>query len=32
MLQIPPAEFGKLIQRDLAEWVPIVEASGATVD
>ncbi|TMH20178.1 MAG: hypothetical protein E6H61_11205 [Betaproteobacteria bacterium] len=32
MPQIPPAEFGKLIQRDLAKWVPIVKASGATVD
>jgi len=27
-----PAEFGKLIQSDLAKWVPIVKASGATVD
>ena len=32
MPQMPPAEFGKLIQRDLAKWVPIVKASGATVD
>ena len=32
MPQIPPAEFGKLIQRDLVKWVPIVKASGATVD
>jgi len=32
MPQIPPAEFGDLIQRDLAKWVPIVKASGATVD
>jgi len=28
MPQMPPAEFGKLIQRDLAKWVPIVKASG----
>ncbi len=32
MPQMPPAEFGKLIQRDLVKWVPIVKASGATVD
>jgi tripartite-type tricarboxylate transporter receptor subunit TctC len=32
MPQLPPAEFGKLIQSDLAKWVPIVKASGATVD
>jgi tripartite-type tricarboxylate transporter receptor subunit TctC len=32
MPQIPPAEFGKLIQSDLAKWVPIVKASGAIVD
>jgi tripartite-type tricarboxylate transporter receptor subunit TctC len=32
MPQISPAEFGKLIQSDLAKWVPIVKASGATVD
>jgi tripartite-type tricarboxylate transporter receptor subunit TctC len=30
--QMPPAEFGKLIQSELAKWVPIVKASGATVD
>jgi tripartite-type tricarboxylate transporter receptor subunit TctC len=32
MPQISPAEFGKLIQSDVAKWVPIVKASGATVD
>ena len=32
MPQMPPTEFGKLIQRDLVKWVPIVKASGATVD
>jgi tripartite-type tricarboxylate transporter receptor subunit TctC len=32
MPQMPPAEFGKLIKRDLVKWVPIVKASGATVD
>jgi tripartite-type tricarboxylate transporter receptor subunit TctC len=32
MPQMPPAEFGKLIRSDLAKWVPIVKASGATVD
>jgi len=30
--QISPPEFGKLIQSDLAKWVPIVKASGAKVD
>jgi tripartite-type tricarboxylate transporter receptor subunit TctC len=30
--QIAPAEFGKLIQSELAKWVPIVKASGAKVD
>jgi tripartite-type tricarboxylate transporter receptor subunit TctC len=30
--QIPPAEFGKLIQSELAKWGPIVKASGAKVD
>ena len=30
--QIPPAEFARLIQTELAKWVPIVKASGAKVD
>ncbi len=30
--QITPAEFGKLIQSELAKWVPIVKASGANVE
>jgi tripartite-type tricarboxylate transporter receptor subunit TctC len=32
MPQMPPAEFGELIKRDLVKWVPIIKASGATVD
>ena len=32
MPQIAPAEFGRLIQAELAKWVPIVKASGAKVD
>ena len=30
--QITPAELGKRIEADLAKWVPIIKASGATVD
>ena len=30
--QIPPAEFARLIQAEVKKWVPIVKASGATVD
>mgnify|MGYP000213687332 CR=1 FL=1 len=30
--QITPAEFSKLIQAEVKKWVPIVKASGATVD
>jgi len=32
MPQMPPAEFGALIQSELAKWVPIVRSSGARVD
>jgi tripartite-type tricarboxylate transporter receptor subunit TctC len=32
MPQMPPAEFGKLIQSELAKWVPIVKATGAKAD
>jgi tripartite-type tricarboxylate transporter receptor subunit TctC len=32
MAQMAPAEFGKLVERDVAKWVPIVKESGATVD
>jgi tripartite-type tricarboxylate transporter receptor subunit TctC len=30
--QIPPAEFGRQIEGELTKWLPIVKASGATVD
>jgi len=32
MPQMPPAEFGALIQSELAKWIPIVRSSGARVD
>ncbi len=32
MEQIPPAAFADFMKADAAKWVPIVKASGATVD
>lgn len=32
MPQMPPAEFGALIQAEIAKWAPIVRSSGARVD
>jgi hypothetical protein len=30
--QMPPAEFGALVQAELAKWVSSVRSSGAKVD
>jgi tripartite-type tricarboxylate transporter receptor subunit TctC len=32
MAQVTPAEFGRFIASEVEKWVPVVRASGATVD